>query len=61
MDSIAGATDDHHRHSAARTIELLREVERVLLEMNADLSVAENKLARATELMAEREQVACGH
>jgi len=43
MDSIAGATDEHRRRSAARTVELLREVEHVLVEMNAELSVAETK------------------
>jgi hypothetical protein len=42
--------------SAMRTLELVREVEQVLHEMNTDLSLAEAKLALTRELLARRRE-----
>ena len=42
--------------SAIRTLELVREVEHVLHEMNTDLSLAEAKLAITRELLARRRE-----
>jgi hypothetical protein len=52
------ATDDTSPPAArvARTLELVREVERVLHEMNTDLTLAEAKLAKTRELIAQRRE-----
>jgi hypothetical protein len=42
--------------SAIRTLELVREVEQVLHEMNTDLTLAEAKLAITRELLARRRE-----
>ncbi len=41
---------------ATRALELVREVERVLHEMNEDLTLAEAKLATTREMIARRRE-----
>jgi hypothetical protein len=58
-DSMETATPNNVSPAAAsamRTLELVREVEHVLHEMDADLTLAEAKIAHTRELLARRRE-----
>jgi hypothetical protein len=48
--------ETHPAPRTARALELVREAERVLREMNADLARAEAKLAETREMIARRHE-----